>query len=43
MAHNSQISAALADLERQKVQNFSTTAKRYDVNRITLTRRFKKK
>ena len=42
MAHNSQISAALADLGTQEVPNFGGTAKKYNVNRITLTRRFRK-
>ncbi|EFQ99471.1 hypothetical protein MGYG_02482 [Nannizzia gypsea CBS 118893] len=33
--------AAIEDLKSQEVPNFSETAKRYGVNRVTLSRRFK--
>ena len=35
------IQAAIDDFEAQEVKNFSETAKKFGVNRITLTRRFK--
>lgn len=40
MGSNTNIEQALADLETQKVPNFSATAQKYHVVRSTLTRRF---
>ena len=43
MSHNASIDAALADLESQDVINFSATARKYGVDRNTLTNRYKGK
>lgn len=40
MSHNHRIEAALADLESQEVPNYSMTAKKHGVVRMTLMRRF---
>jgi hypothetical protein len=39
--YNDRIELAITDLESQAQPNFSSTARTYDVNRITLARRFK--
>lgn len=41
MDHNGRLAKALKDLESQKRPNFSTTAKKYQVERTTLAKRFK--
>ena len=41
MVNEADISKAIRDLESQKKPNFAKTAKKYDVDRMTLTRRFK--
>ena len=43
MTHNNWIEAALADLELQKVLNYSMLAKKYWVVHTTLIKRFKDK
>ena len=42
MDHNARLEAALADLEIQEVPNFAATARIHEVDRITLSRRFRK-
>ena len=41
MVNNEAIEQAIKDLKSQKSPNFTTTAKKYDLDRTTLTRRFK--
>ena len=41
ISYNDRIKLAITDLESQAQPNFSSTARTYDVNRITLARRFK--
>jgi hypothetical protein len=41
ISYNDRIKLAITDLESQAQPNFSSTARIYDVNRITLARRFK--
>jgi hypothetical protein len=41
MDHNARIEAAIADLKTQKRVNFAATARRWDIERTTLTRRFR--
>jgi len=39
MATNKAIQLALADLELQERPNYATTAKKYNISRVTLSRR----
>ena len=39
MDHNARIEAAIADLESQKRVNYSATAKKWNLSRVTLARR----
>ena len=41
MDHNTRIEAAITDLRSQKRTNFAATAKRWDVERTTLAKRFR--
>jgi hypothetical protein len=41
MDHNARIQAAIDDLKTQKRVNFAATARRWDIERTTLTRRFR--
>jgi transposase-like protein len=41
ISYNDRIKLAITDLESQAQSNFSSTARIYDINRITLARRFK--
>jgi hypothetical protein len=41
ISYNDRIELAITDLESQIQSNFSSTARIYDVNRITFTKRFK--
>ena len=41
MDHNARIEAAIKDLRSQKRTNFAATAKRWDVERTTLARRYR--
>ena len=41
MDHNARIQAAIDDLKTQKRVNFAVTARRWDIERTTLTRRFR--
>ena len=43
MAHNARIDEAIADLETQDRPNIAATAKKYRVDRTTLSRRFRGK
>jgi hypothetical protein len=43
MDHNARIEAAINDLRSQKRTNFSATAKRWDIERTTLAKRFRGK
>lgn len=41
MDHNARIEAAIKDLRSQKRTNFAATAKRWDLERTTLAKRFR--
>ena len=41
MDHNARIEAAIADLESQERINFSATAKKWNVERTTLAKRYR--
>jgi hypothetical protein len=41
MDHNARIQAAIDDLRSQKHTNFAATARRWDVERTTLAKRFR--
>jgi hypothetical protein len=41
MDYEARISAAIAELGKQDVPNFSATARKHKINRITLARRFR--
>jgi hypothetical protein len=41
VSHNARIELAIADLESQTELNFAATARKYNVQRTTLSRRFK--
>lgn len=43
MDHNAQMTSALADLESQKRTNFAATARKWQVERTTLAKRYKGK
>ena len=40
MDHEARIQAAITDLQSQERVNYSATAKRYNLERITLAKRF---
>ena len=41
MTHNARITKAITDLESQNRPNITTTARKYEVNRTTLSRHFR--
>ena len=41
MAHNKRIAAAIADLKSQDCPNIAATARKYDLKRETLSKRFR--